>query len=120
MSGPKFKTVAEYLDSFPKDTQSTLQTLRATIKDQLPKDSEEVISYNIPCFKINGKYLVYFAAFKDHISLYPFTRELESHFKDQIKDFKTSGKGTIQFPLDKPLPLPLIKQIIAFMLKSRV
>lgn len=111
----KFKSVDEYIDSFPKETKVILGLLRKTIKEVVP-EVEEKISYNIPAFTLNGKYLIYFAAWKKYISLYPYNSELEKKFKEETKSYKKSGKGTIQFPLDKELPLSLIKKIVAFKL----
>lgn len=111
-----FTSVAEYIQSFPKEIQESLQLLRKTIKGELPH-AEEGISYNIPCFKQNGSYVVYFAGYTKHISLYPFSAKMEKEMKE-AKNYKTSGKGTIQFPLSAPLPLPFIKKIVQYMLKE--
>ena len=110
----KFKTIDEYILVFPANIQSQLQTLREIIKSAAP-NSFETISYNMPAFKqkIN---LAYFAAFKDHISLFPTSSPIKYFKKDLIK-YKTS-KGTIQFEFDKPLPAKLIKKIIKFRIKE--
>lgn len=112
----KFKTVDEYIESFPKDVQTVLQTIRRTIKEVLP-DSEEVISYNIPAFIVSWERVIYFSGWKKHSSLYPFTEAMEKEFPE-TKAFNTSGKGTIQFPLDKPLPIDLIRKIVKFQIKE--
>lgn len=112
----KFKTVEEYIASFPKEVQVVLQTIRRSIKEVLP-DSEEVISYNIPAFIVSGERVVYFSGWQKHSSLYPFTEAMEKEFPE-TKDYNTSGKGTIQFPYDKPLPVELIKKIAKFRLKE--
>jgi uncharacterized protein YdhG (YjbR/CyaY superfamily) len=112
----KFKTVDEYIASFPEEVQKVLQTIRQTIKEVLP-DSEEVISYNIPAFITQGERVIYFSGWKKHTSLYPFTDAMEKEFSE-TSEYNTSGKGTIQFPLDKPLPLDLIRKIVKFRVRE--
>jgi uncharacterized protein YdhG (YjbR/CyaY superfamily) len=102
--------VDAYINSFPKETQQLLETLRAIIKKAAP-DAEEVISYSMPAYKQKG-IIVYFAGRKNHIGLYPMASGIEN-FKEEITAYKTS-RGTIQFPLDKPLPIRLITKIIKF------
>ncbi len=104
-------TIDEYIDTFPAEVQSVLQTLRQVVKEEAP-DAEETIKYGMPTFTLHGN-LVYFGAWKKHIGFYPITRAMEASIQE-LADYKTSGKGTIQFPLDQPLPLPLIRQIVAF------
>lgn len=99
-----------YIAGFPDETQKMLIQLRETIKKNAP-EAEEVISYQMPAYKFHGM-LVYFAGYKNHIGFYPTGSGIES-FKHKLKDLKTS-KGTIQFPLDQPLPLELITEIINF------
>lgn len=111
-----FTTVDEYIQSSPKQVQQILASLREILKGELPQ-AEEVISYNIPCFKQNGSYVVYFAGYKTHISLYPFSSEMGKAIKETAS-YKTSGKGTIQFPLNEPLPIPLIKKIVKYMVQE--
>jgi uncharacterized protein YdhG (YjbR/CyaY superfamily) len=105
----------DYLNGFPKDVQALLQQVRNTIKKAAP-GAEERISYGIPAFNLNNRYLIYFAGFKKHISVYPAPRESEE-FKEKLAKYK-GGKGTVQFPLDKPLPLGLITQIVKFKVKE--
>lgn len=112
----KFKTVDEYIDSFPKDVQKILQSLRETIREVVP-DAEEKISYNLPALYLGGEVVIYFSGWKKNTSLYPFTEAMAKEFPE-TKDFKTSGKGTIQFPLGKPFPIDLIKKIIRFRVKE--
>jgi uncharacterized protein YdhG (YjbR/CyaY superfamily) len=102
--------VDAYINSFPKETQQLLETLRATIKKAAP-DAEEVISYSMPAYKQKG-IVVYFAGRKNHIGLYPMASGIEN-FKEEITAYKTS-RGTIQFQLDKPLPAKLITKIVKF------
>ena len=104
-----FKSMDEYIGTFPEDIQKILEELRGTIKAAAP-EAEETISYNIPTFKMNGRYLIYFAGWKNHISLYPIPVGGES-FNKQIAKY-VEGKGTLKFSIDKPLPLKLITKIV--------
>ena len=106
----KSKDINEYISLFPAETQVLLKQLRATIKKAAPK-AEEVISYGMPAFKLNGM-LVYFAAYAKHIGFYPTSSGIAA-FKKEISTFNWS-KGTVQFPLDKPLPIALITKIVKF------
>jgi uncharacterized protein YdhG (YjbR/CyaY superfamily) len=116
MTKAKSGTVDEYIDAFPKDIQDILKKIRLTIKETAP-GAEEIISYKIPSFKLNGGYLIYFAAWKKHIGFYPITSSMEKSIKE-LSLYKTSGKETVQFPLDKPMPLSLIKKIIRYRMKE--
>jgi uncharacterized protein YdhG (YjbR/CyaY superfamily) len=116
MSRKIAKDMDDYISSFPKEVQALLQQVRNTIKKAAP-GAEEKISYGIPAFNLNNRYLVYFAGFKNHISVYPAPRESEE-FKEKLAKYK-GGKGTVQFPLDKPLPLGLITQIVKFKVKEK-
>jgi uncharacterized protein YdhG (YjbR/CyaY superfamily) len=109
-----YTTTAEYIGSYPKDVQVLLKTIRATIKKAAPKATEK-ISYGIPTFELNGN-LVHFGGFKTHIGFFPGAAGVVAFEKDLAK-YKTS-KGTIQFPLDKPLPLGLITKIVKFRIKQ--
>ena len=111
MTVTKAASIDEYIVGFPSDTQKVMQQIRAVIKNVVP-EAEETISYAIPTFTLNGKYLVYFAGFKKHIGFYPAPVGMEE-FKDQLSGFKT-GKGSVQFPLNNPMPLDLIKSIVKF------
>ena len=106
----KFKNVDEYIIVFPEETQKILEQIRETVKKAAP-DAEEIISYGMPSYKQNGR-LLYFAAFKNHIGFYPMTTGIEA-FKDRLFDYKWA-KGSIQFPIDKPMPLGLIAKIVKF------
>jgi len=107
---PKFKTIDEYIASFPKDVQEILEKLRGVIKGSAP-GAEEAIAYGIPTFRLNGN-LVHFAAFKDHISFFPTSSPIPV-FRKELAPYKQS-KGTIQFPLGKPIPFGLVKKIVKF------
>ena len=102
-------TVDEYFVRVPEPGRSVLTKLRATIRSVLPRDATEIISYQIPAFARDGV-IVWYAAFADHVSVFPRGSVL-TKFKDELTGFKTS-KGTVQFPLDKPLPVALIKRIV--------
>jgi uncharacterized protein YdhG (YjbR/CyaY superfamily) len=106
----EFNTIDDYIATFPKDIQEKLQEMRATIKETAP-DAEEKISYQMPTFYLKGN-LVHFAAFKNHIGFYPVPTGIEK-FKKELSAYKTS-KGAVQFPLDNPLPVDLIRKIVKF------
>ncbi len=103
------QNVDQYLAATPEPARAQLVKMRAAIRSVLPPETTEVISYKIPAFKLK-KILVWFAAFKDHCSLFP-TAAILQQFKTELAGYKTS-KGTVQFPLDKPLPVPLIKKLV--------
>ena len=105
----KSSSMDEYIATFPEDVQTILQQVRKTIKAAAPKAGEK-ISYGIPTFTMNGKYLIYFAGWKSHISIYPIPIGDEA-FNKEIAQF-VAGKGTLKFPIDKPLPLKLITKIV--------
>lgn len=115
MTTIKPNNIDEYITGFPKTTQKILKQVRATIKKAAPA-AQEKISYGIPTFTLNDRYLIYFAGFKNHISLYPAPRSNEI-FKKELSAYK-GGKGTVQFPLDKPMPLHLITRIVKFKIKE--
>jgi len=103
------KTVDEYLARVPEPARSTLNKVRVAIRSAVPPEAVEAISYGIPAFK-HKQVLVWFAAFSDHCSLFPTAAVIEA-FKDELKGYAVS-KGTIHFPIDKPLPAPLIKKMV--------
>lgn len=116
MAKTNFKSVDEYHKTFPKGTQERLKSIRDVIHKVVPK-VEEVISYQIPCFKYKG-YLVYYAAFAKHITLSnPFSEKFLKTFEKDLKDYKVS-RAAIQFPNDKELPLVLIKKMVQFRKKE--
>jgi uncharacterized protein YdhG (YjbR/CyaY superfamily) len=108
-------SIDEYIAGFPEDTQKVLQAIRVTIKQTVP-EAEESISYAMPTFTFGRNYLVYFAAFKNHIGLYPAPTGDEV-FEKELSLYK-SGKGTVQFPLNKPVPLDLVVKIVELRLKE--
>ena len=111
-----FTTIDEYIATFPNDTQRILEDIRATIKAAAP-EAQEKISYQMPTFFLNGN-LVHFAAFKNHIGFYPVPSGIEK-FKKELSIYE-QGKGSAQFPLDKPMPLALITKIVKFRVKENL
>jgi uncharacterized protein YdhG (YjbR/CyaY superfamily) len=114
MPRPKFDTIDDYIAAFPKDVQDDLQRLRRVIRESAPA-AEEAISYGIPTFKLNGN-LVHFAAYQHHIGFYPTSSGIAA-FKKELMPYKLS-KGTVQFPLGRPLPLDLIRRIVRYRIKE--
>ena len=110
------QNVDEYFSGFPNDIQKLLKQMRATIKKAAPK-AEEVISYAIPGYLLEGM-LVYFAAFKNHIGFYPGAAGIAA-FKKELSVYK-SAKGSVQFPLDNPLPLSLVTRIVKFRIRQNL
>jgi uncharacterized protein YdhG (YjbR/CyaY superfamily) len=114
---PKAKpilTIDEYIAQFPGEIQEILEKLRQAIRESAP-EATEAISYRIPTFKLNGN-LVHFAAFRDHISFFPTSSGVEA-FRNELSGYKTS-KGTVQFPLDKPIPFDLVRKIVKFRVRE--
>lgn len=109
------KDIDEYIAGFPRDVQELLERVRMTIIKAAP-GAEETISYKIPTFNLKGRYLIYFAAYKKHIGLYPAPRGVEE-FKEELSGYE-GGKGTVRFPFDKPMPFDLIRRIVKFMVKE--
>jgi uncharacterized protein YdhG (YjbR/CyaY superfamily) len=110
-NGSTAKSIDEYIAGFPPDVQNLLEELRALIKATAP-GATETISYAIPTFDLNGRHLVHFAGYKNHIGFYPVPSALEA-FKEDLKPYK-SGKGSAQFALGQPLPTDLIRRIVEF------
>ena len=106
--------IDDYIAGFPKDIQKMLEEIRATISKAAP-DAEEAIKYAMPTFTLHGN-LVHFAAFKNHIGFYPAPMGIEA-FKKELSVYK-GAKGSVQFPLDKPLPLTLISKIVQYRVKK--
>ncbi len=111
-----YGTVDDYISDFPADVQNKLRQIRNAIRDTVP-DAGEKISYGMPTATLNGKYLVYFAGFKNHVSLYPVSKAVKNSVPD-IERYR-SGKGTLRFPLDTPLPMPLIRNVITARVAER-
>ncbi|HWY28391.1 MAG TPA: DUF1801 domain-containing protein [Candidatus Sulfotelmatobacter sp.] len=105
----KFETMNEYIESFPKNVQSTLEKLRDTVRKAAP-EAIESISYDMPTFKLDGKRLVYFSAWKSHIGFYSIPKGNEL-FRKVLSPFE-GPKGSLRFPLDQPIPYDLVKKIV--------
>jgi uncharacterized protein YdhG (YjbR/CyaY superfamily) len=116
-SKKQFGTIDEYIKTFPNDVQSILEKMRQTIKKAAP-EAVEAISYQMPTFKLNGKNLVHFAAFKNHIGFYPIPSGIEA-FKKELSSYK-QGKGSVQFPIDKPIPYDLVEKIVKYRVKENL
>lgn len=112
----QFKTIDEYIAMFPDDVRRILNELRQTIREAAP-EAQETINYQMPTFRLNGN-LVHFAAFKNHIGFYPTPTGMEA-FKDELSAYK-GAKGSVQFPIDQPLPLPLIRRIVEYRVKENL
>jgi uncharacterized protein YdhG (YjbR/CyaY superfamily) len=108
LSAPQ--TIDDYIAGYPADVQAILQQIRQTIHETAP-EATEAISYGMPTFKLNGN-LVHFGAFKNHIGFYPVPSGMAA-FKDELAAYK-QGKGSVQFPLNQPMPLDLIRRIVEF------
>ena len=109
-------TIGEYIAQFPTEVQQILQQIRETIRREAP-EAEEAMRYQIPTFRLNGN-LVHFAAFKNHIGFYPAPSGIKQ-FQKELSGYETA-KGTIQFPLDKPIPYDLIAKITAFRVEEQI
>jgi uncharacterized protein YdhG (YjbR/CyaY superfamily) len=108
-----FTTIDEYISTFPHDIQVILEKVRQSIQKAAP-DAVETISYGMPTFDLKGKHLVFFAGWKHHISLYPIPAG-DAAFQQELSHYKRA-KGTIQFPLDKPIPYDLVEQIVTLLM----
>ncbi len=111
MAKKAFTSIDEYIAACPEETHERLQAIRAEIKKVAP-DAKEKISYQIACFELNGRNLIHFAGWKKHVSLYPIPAGSEA-FESEISKY-ADGKGTLKFPLDEPMPIKLIRQIVKY------
>jgi uncharacterized protein YdhG (YjbR/CyaY superfamily) len=116
MKAVQAQTIDEYISGYPKPVQKLLQSVRVAIKKAAPK-AEEAIKYGIPTFVLNGN-LVHFGGFKNHIGFYPAPQGIEE-FKKELSVYE-GAKGSIKFPLDKPMPLALISKIVKFRVKRNL
>ena len=115
-SNKQFKTIDEYIHLFPADVQTLLNQVRRTIREAAP-EAEETINYQMPTFTLHGN-LVHFAAFKNHIGFYPTPTGIEA-FKEELSPYK-GAKGSVQFPIDQPMPLSLIRRIVEYRVKENL
>ena len=113
MAKTKFGSVAEYIAAQPKEARGVLTRVRSVIRKALPK-AEEVISYQIPAYKVNGRVAIYFAGWKHHYSIYPAMKRLVTAFKKELSPYEVNNKGTIRFPLSEPVPAKLIAALAKF------
>ena len=110
VSKSQFRTIDEYIAGFPENVRDILEELRQVIRKAAPQ-AEEAMRYGIPTFRLNGN-LVHFAAFKNHIGFYPIPSAIET-FKEELSPYK-QVKGSVQFPIDKPIPYDLIQKIVEY------
>lgn len=110
MAKTDFKSVDQYIAAQPEAVQGLLERVRSTIRKAVPA-AGEVISYQIPAYKLPGGAVLYFAGWKQHYSLYPATKGVVAAFKDDLAPYEVNNKGTIRFPLSKPVPVKLIERI---------
>jgi len=108
------KDIDEYIAGFPPNVREILEQIRITVREAAP-DAEEIIKYRMPTFVLNEN-LVHFAAYKNHVGFYPTPSGIEK-FKDELSSYK-NAKGSVQFPIDKPMPLKLIRKIVEFRVKE--
>jgi len=116
MSPTTFKDIDEYIAAFPEETQAILQKVRETIRKAAP-EAQEAIKYQIPTFTLNGN-LVNFAAFQRHIGFYPTPTGIDA-FQDELSAYK-GAKGSVQFPLDRPIPYDLIARVVTFRVEENL
>jgi uncharacterized protein YdhG (YjbR/CyaY superfamily) len=109
-------TIDEYIAQFPGEIRDMLQQLRQTIHEEAP-DAQDAISYRMPAFRLKGN-LVYFAAFRDHISFFPTSSAIVA-FRKELAGYKTS-KGTVRFPLDQPIPFDLVRRMVRFRVQENL
>jgi uncharacterized protein YdhG (YjbR/CyaY superfamily) len=112
---PTPTSIDEYIATFPHDLQAILEQIRSTIKAAAP-EAKETISYNMPGFTLNGHYMVYFAAYKKHIGMYPVPTG-DAQFNAELSVY-VAGKGTVRFPFDKPIPFDLIRAMITYLVRE--
>jgi uncharacterized protein YdhG (YjbR/CyaY superfamily) len=116
MSASKPANVDEYISRFPGPVRTVLEQIRSIVREISP-DATEAISYGIPTFNLNGTYLIYFAAYKKHIGIYPVPARIEDIGKEFTR-YKTSGKGTLQIPLGEAFPTRLIAKLVKFKVRE--
>ena len=110
------KAINDYIANHPRDVQKLLKSIRLAVRKAEPK-AEESISYGIPTLKLDGKPLIYFAAHKEHVGIYPMTGGVREKFAKELAKYDGS-KGTVRFPLDEPLPLAFITRVVKFRAKE--
>jgi uncharacterized protein YdhG (YjbR/CyaY superfamily) len=113
----RFRKIDDYIKTFSPEVQLILEKIRKTIQKEAP-EAVESIGYQMPAFKFNGKYIIYFAAYKNHIGFYPIPRG-DAAFENKLAPY-IKGKGTVQFPLTKPIPYGLVKNMVKFRMKENI
>jgi uncharacterized protein YdhG (YjbR/CyaY superfamily) len=113
----KFTSVDEYIAAQPKAAQVAMKRVRSAIRKGVP-GAEEAISYQIPTYRLHGRYVIYFAGWKEHYSIYPATRPLVAAFEKALEPYAVNDKGTIRFPLSQPVPVKLIEGLAKFRAKE--
>ncbi len=116
MSDKKFSSIDDYIRTFPHDVVAILEKIRQTIRKAVP-DAVETISYNMPTFDLEGEHLVFFAGWKNYVSLYPLPAG-DSAFQQKVAPYKKE-KSTLRFPLNEPIPYDLIEEIVTLLIKER-
>jgi uncharacterized protein YdhG (YjbR/CyaY superfamily) len=109
MAVAKPSSIDEYIGNFPENVQKILQEIRGVIRDVAP-EATETISYDMPTFHLNGTYLIYFAGWKKHVALYPVSEKIAQTLASELSGYKGT-KGSVHFPLNKPMPIELIRKI---------
>ena len=117
MAKTKFTSVDEYIAAQPKAAQVAMKRVRSAIRKGVP-GAEEAISYQIPTYRLHGRYVIYFAGWKEHYSIYPSTRPLVAAFEKALEPYDVNDKGTIRFPLSQPVPVKLIEGLAKFRAKE--
>ena len=117
MANTNYGSIDDYIASQPESSRSVLEKVRSAMRKALP-DAEEVISYQIPAFKVNGRITIYFAGWKEHYSVYPASAAMAAAFKDDLEPYEVNNKGTIRFPLTERVPAQLIGRLAKFRAKE--
>jgi uncharacterized protein YdhG (YjbR/CyaY superfamily) len=117
MAKTTFTSVDEYIAAQPKAAQVALKRVRSAIRKGVP-GAEEAISYQIPTYRLHGRYVIYFAGWKEHYSIYPSTSPLVAAFEKALEPYEVNDKGTIRFPLSRPVPVKLIEGLAKFRAKE--
>ena len=112
----QFETIDDYIESFPREVQPILEAVRRAIRRAAP-GTEETISYQMPTFTLNGKYLVYFGGWKHHIGVYPIP-PVDEALENELSQYR-AAKGTLRFPLREPVPYELIERVVALLMRNR-
>lgn len=117
MAGARFTSIDAYIAAQPKESRGVLERVRQTIRKAMPR-AEEVISYSIPAYRLDGRVVIYFAGWKAHYSIYPANARLVAAFRKELAPYEVNEKGTIRFPLSEPVPTKLIAEIAKFRAKD--